>query len=82
MMDMYSGMPFVYELPDGHADEEVHSSFHASYVFDCGTPGQLDSIDVAIFKAFPGTEKIAAQVIGPKGQGAVSLDAGASRIDF
>ncbi len=47
------------EHGDGdHAD--IHSEFSAAYNYDCAAIGQLRTIQVQLFEAFPGIEKIEA----------------------
>lgn len=64
---------------DAHADHEhehehEHSDIHAAYRYDCATPAALEALDLTrLFEAFPGTEKIQAQLIGPNGQRGVQL---------
>lgn len=55
--------------------EHQHSEMHAHYHFDCATPQALQALDLqGVFKAFPGTRKIQAQLIGPKGRRGAQLD--------
>lgn len=72
------------EKHDDHKDEkhegEVHSEFHAKWLFECQDVAKLDSVDVNLFKLFPGTEEIDASVIGRSGQSAVELTASNTRI--
>lgn len=63
--------------------ESQHSEIHAHYRFDCATPQALQALDLqGLFKAFPGTQKIQAQLIGPKGQRGAELDADQPRATF
>ncbi|ANF25692.1 DUF2796 domain-containing protein [Stutzerimonas stutzeri] len=63
--------------------ESQHSEIHAHYRFDCATPQALQALDLqGLFKAFPGTQKIQAQLIGPKGQRGAQLDADQPRATF
>jgi len=60
-----------------------HSEIHAHYHYDCATPHALHALDLqALFKAFPSTEKIQAQLIGPNGQRGAQLDPGQPRVEF
>ncbi|MCO7596440.1 MULTISPECIES: DUF2796 domain-containing protein [Pseudomonas] len=55
----------------GHdpAHEQQHSDIEAHYQLICSAPDQLTRIDLApLFKAFPATQKINVQLIGPNGQ--------------
>ena len=63
--------------------ESQHSEIHAHYHFDCATPQAIQALDLqALFKAFPGTKKIQAQLIGPNGQRGAQLDADQPRATF
>lgn len=63
--------------------ESQHSEIHAHYHFDCATPQTIQALDLQeLFKAFPGTQKIQAQLIGPNGQRGAQLDASQSRATF
>ena len=54
---------------DGDAHEHQHSDIHAHYQLTCATPDKLGSLDLTpLFKAFPATQKINLQLIGPNGQ--------------
>lgn len=58
---------------DEHSEEEIHSEFHARYVFHCDSVSTLDFADVTLFLHFPGTEEIEAIIVGPDGQTKVEL---------
>ncbi|AHL74199.1 hypothetical protein CH92_03485 [Stutzerimonas stutzeri] len=63
--------------------ESQHSDIHAHYHFDCTTPQMLQALDLQeLFKAFPGTKKIQAQLIGPNGQRGAQLDSSQPRATF
>jgi hypothetical protein len=67
---------------ENHDDNE-HSEIHAHYHFDCATPEALTGIDLqGLFIAFPGTDKIQAQLIGPSGQKGAQLSADRSHAAF
>jgi hypothetical protein len=54
---------------DGDEDGHEHSDIHAHYNFECTAPDKLAQLDLApLFKAFPATQKIQLQLIGPSGQ--------------
>jgi hypothetical protein len=65
----------------GHAHER-HSDFVADYRFVCENPDHLSHIDVMVFAAFPGIEKINLQVMAPGGQTRRELTAKRNRIEF
>ncbi len=67
---------------DEHKHDE-HSDIHAHYQFSCQQPQDLQQLDLSeLFKAFPGTEKIQVQLIGPKGQQGLELSPGKSTLSF
>jgi len=60
-----------------------HSEIHAHYQFTCATPDALKTLDLAnIFNAFPATQKIQVQLIGPSGQQGVDVTAKAAALKF
>lgn len=62
---------------DDHADEEDgagHSEFRAAYTLECGEPGNIDVIDVLLFKVYPALETLSVQAVLPSGQMAVTLN--------
>jgi len=61
-------------IPDQDEDDE-HADLTAGFVFTCAGMGKLNSMEVLIFTAFPGTKTIKAEVIGPRGQSAATLSA-------
>lgn len=64
-------------------DASTHSDVHAHYRYDCSAPDALSGLDLqGLFEAFPGTEKIQTQIIGPNGQQGQQLQAGQARITF
>ena len=52
---------------------EEHADLTATFRFVCTNVAELDSIEIAIFDAFPGTRTIKAEIIGPRGQSAATL---------
>lgn len=79
--------PLFEEDAPGHEHEEGHdqdhSEIHARYRFNCATPQALTGIDLqGLFKAFPGTEEIQAQLIGPTGQRGAQLSVGQPRAEL
>lgn len=72
-----------HEHADHDHDHEGHSDINAHYAYDCTAPQALQALDLdALFKTFPGTEKIQAQLIGPNGQRGTQLNAGQPRAAF
>lgn len=71
----------------GHDHErketDTHSEVHAHYHYSCNAPDALSGLDLrGLFKAFPGTERIRVQLIGPNGQQGKLLHAEQSQITF
>ncbi|MBM7062755.1 DUF2796 domain-containing protein [Pseudomonas sp. UL073] len=63
----------------GHA----HSDIDASYQLTCAQPQQLKALDLSgFFRHFPGTSKIAVQLIGPAGQLGAELTPSNPRLTF
>ncbi|NKQ10200.1 DUF2796 domain-containing protein [Pseudomonas sp. SST3] len=70
-----------HEHEEGH--DQDHSEIHARYRFDCATPQALTGVDLqGLFAAFPGTEKVQTQLIGPNGQHGAQLSADQLRAEF
>lgn len=66
----------------GHHDDG-HSEIHAHYRYTCSSPQAVQALNLEpLFQAFPATEKIQAQLIGPKGQRGAQLTANQPRAEF
>ena len=61
---------------------ETHSDIEAAYHFECDQPGKLTQLTVALFEAFPGTEKLKVQYIIESKQGAADLTAAGHVLKF
>jgi hypothetical protein len=60
-----------------------HSDVDASYRLTCSHPEQLRGIDLTeLFKRFPATQKIQAQLIGPNGQQGAELSPAKPSLSF
>lgn len=61
------------------AGEAAHASDHADieaeYRFECAEPGRLVQMRLGLFDAFPQTQRLQVQFVGPRGQGAAELTA-------
>lgn len=82
---LFAGKGHEHEHEHEHEqhDAGTHSDVHAHYRYDCSTPDALTGLDLrTLFEAFPGTEKIQAQVIGPNGQQGKLLRANQAQITF
>lgn len=59
---------------DGHEHErETHADIEAVYHFECDHPDELTGLTVALFEAFPGTERLNVQYVVENKQGAAVL---------
>ncbi|MFJ4386602.1 DUF2796 domain-containing protein [Pseudomonas sp. NPDC089408] len=70
---------------DGDEQEKghVHSDINAHYQLNCATPDKLAQIDLApLYKAFPATQKINVQLIGPNGQKGVETSPAKAVVAF
>ncbi|MFZ1181293.1 MAG: DUF2796 domain-containing protein [Herbaspirillum sp.] len=63
-----------------HADQGGHADLHADFHFQCAQPGQLQRIDVKLFDAFQGFDRIDVQLVTPRRQGAATLTPAVSGI--
>ncbi|HTQ75866.1 MAG TPA: DUF2796 domain-containing protein [Burkholderiales bacterium] len=63
-------------------DDDDHADLTATFAFVCANIGKLDSIEVTVFGAFPGTRVLKAEIIGPRGQSAANLSADRRVIRF
>lgn len=59
--------------PARKVQDDDHAELTATFGFVCANMGALDSIEVAIFDAFPRTSALQAEIIGPRGQSAARL---------
>lgn len=51
----------------------AHADLEAQFAFDCAQPQALRSLDIGLFAAFKGLQRLDVQVAGPKGQARVTL---------
>ncbi|WP_409281157.1 DUF2796 domain-containing protein [Pseudomonas defluvii] len=66
---LFGDTPSDDDASDDHHAEHEHSEIHAHYQLTCEQPGKLADLDLSpLFKAFPATQKITVQLIGPNGQ--------------
>ena len=83
---LFGDKPQVDDDHDEDAKDEHHhdhSEIHAHYQFTCATPAALKTLDLAnIFNAFPATQKIQVQMIGPSGQQGVEVTPKAASLKF
>lgn len=68
---------------DEHAHDHPHSDIGAHYQLTCANPDKLAQVDLApLFKAFPATQKINVQLIGPNGQKGVETTPAKAAVAF
>lgn len=58
-----------------HGQSEIHSDAGVAYRFDCNAIDRLQSLDIALFETFPGTERLRVQLITADTQRAAELTA-------
>lgn len=61
---------------------EAHADIEAQFQFTCAQPTELNQVEVALFGAFPGTQRLLLQAIGPQGQQGGELSASQNLIRF
>lgn len=68
---------------DEHEHAHPHSDIGAHYQLNCSAPEKLTQLDLApLFKAFPATQKINVQLIGPNGQKGVETSPAKAMVAF
>ncbi|NQD54735.1 DUF2796 domain-containing protein [Pseudomonas sp. CM25] len=68
---------------DAHEHGHQHSDIGAHYQLTCANPEKLTQVDLApLFKAFPATQKINVQLIGPNGQKGVEATPAKAAVVF
>ena len=66
---LFGDAPKADDDGDDHEHSHQHSDIGAHYQLTCANPDKLTQVDLApLFKAFPATQKINLQLIGPNGQ--------------
>lgn len=65
-----------------HAEKAAHSDFRATYHFECSKPEHLRTLEVLLFKYFPGLEELEVQLLTAKVQTAVELTPKNMQISF
>jgi len=64
-----------------HADTR-HSDITVMYRFTCDAPGELDTLRIGLFDAFPAIDNLAVQYVTDRGQGAATLRSGEPLLTF
>ncbi|MFW7263354.1 DUF2796 domain-containing protein [Pseudomonas juntendi] len=68
---------------DEHEKGHMHSDINAHYQLTCATPEKLTQLALApLYKAFPATQKINVQLIGPNGQKGVETSPAKAMVAF
>ncbi|MEW2972319.1 DUF2796 domain-containing protein [Pseudomonas juntendi] len=68
---------------DEHEKGHMHSDINAHYQLTCATPEKLTQLDLPpLYKAFPATQKINVQLIGPNGQKGVETSPAKAMVAF
>ncbi|MBR7520227.1 DUF2796 domain-containing protein [Pseudomonas juntendi] len=68
---------------DEHEKGHMHSDINAHYQLTCASPEKLTQLDMApLYKAFPATQKINVQLIGPNGQKGVETSPAKAMVAF
>jgi hypothetical protein len=67
---------------DENQATEEHADFDVSYEFNCAQAAQLKALSVSLFKIFPATHHLRAQVITDTGQTGGELSADKNVVEF
>lgn len=70
------------EAASRRAPADDHADLLASYRWRCAAPAALKDLDVQLFAAFPRLRRLDVQIVGPRGQSAVVLQPGRSRVEL
>ncbi|EOG3620477.1 DUF2796 domain-containing protein [Pseudomonas putida] len=80
---LFGDAPKADEDGDDHEHGHQHSDIGAHYQLTCANPEKLTQVDLApLFKAFPATQKINVQLIGPNGQKGVETTPAQATVAF
>ncbi|PWB34326.1 DUF2796 domain-containing protein [Pseudomonas sp. SDI] len=80
---LFDDAPAKDDDADDDEHDHAHSEIHAHYQFTCSEPANLTQLDLSpLFKAFPATQKIQLQLIGPSGQHGVTATAATPTTKF
>ncbi|NSX04129.1 DUF2796 domain-containing protein [Cupriavidus gilardii] len=79
---LHHGLTGEGEAPRGkvHAEHQQHADLDADYRFRCTRPEALRSVEVRVFRLFPGVNRIAAQLATDKRQSGTTLTPAQSRL--
>jgi hypothetical protein len=62
--------------------EGVHGELEATWQFQCSNPQALQGMDVKLFEAFPGLQRLDVRIASPKGQASARLSPLSTRISI
>ncbi|WJD63252.1 DUF2796 domain-containing protein [Pseudomonas kurunegalensis] len=80
---LFGDAPKADDDGDEHEHGHQHSDIGAHYQLTCATPEKLAQVDLTpLFKAFPATQKINVQLIGPNGQKGVEATPAKAAVAF
>ena len=80
---LFGDAPKTDDDGDEHEHGHQHSDIGAHYQLTCANPDKLTELDLApLFKAFPATQKINVQLIGPNGQKGVEATPAKAAVAF
>ncbi|GLO15942.1 hypothetical protein PPUJ20028_45280 [Pseudomonas putida] len=80
---LFGNAPKADDDGDEHEHGHQHSDIGAHYQLTCANPDKLAQVDLApLFKAFPATQKINVQLIGPNGQKGVETTPAKAAVAF
>ena len=65
---------------DASAKPGAHGDFDVTSQFTCANPGQLTSLDVGLFKAFPALQRVVVDIVGANGATEQILDRSMTRV--
>ncbi|WP_257279797.1 DUF2796 domain-containing protein [Endozoicomonas sp. ISHI1] len=66
----------------GHKGHSGHMDISATYVFECGNPGQLNIINTSIFEVFERSKSLSVQGFTQKGQTAAEMTKSKPEVRF
>jgi len=80
---LFGDAPKADDDGDEHEHNHQHSDIGAHYQLTCSNPDKLAQVDLApLFKAFPATQKINVQLVGPNGQKGVETTPAKAAVAF
>ncbi|WP_426809818.1 DUF2796 domain-containing protein [Pseudomonas sp. WOUb67] len=80
---LFGDAPKADDNGDEHEHGHQHSDIGAHYQLTCANPDKLAQVDLTpLFKAFPATQKINVQLIGPNGQKGVETTPAKAVVTF